>query len=146
MTVKKVSSAVTLVTSPLSHSCPELAFSKGCRLLEGDCDFMEFGTRRRRTYLAQDLVIKGLIRAAGNTQGAGHLVGTSNVGFLHLCFGVPLTCPTDTLRAQVWYQASRHRRPVSPHVLWIYDSSHTHHCSEWFMGVNITSSFHRYVN
>lgn len=42
----------------------------------------EFGTRRRRSYKAQDLVIQGLVRARDESKGRGRLVGTSNVGFL----------------------------------------------------------------
>ncbi|KAL8646561.1 MAG: hypothetical protein Q9226_006807, partial [Calogaya cf. arnoldii] len=60
------------------------AYRKGCRLIEHGCIFSEFGSRRRRDYHTQDLVIQGLKRAAadGQAQGwKGKLSGTSNVHF-----------------------------------------------------------------
>jgi nicotinate phosphoribosyltransferase len=62
----------------------EKAFAKGAKLLEEDCIFSEFGTRRRRDYHTQDLVLQGLRRAeAEATQKGwkGKLSGTSNVHF-----------------------------------------------------------------
>jgi hypothetical protein len=53
-------------------------------LLENGCIFSEFGSRRRRDYHTQDLVMQGLCRAAeeGKRQGwKGVLSGTSNVHF-----------------------------------------------------------------
>lgn len=64
----------------------EKAYQKGARLLEEGCIFSEFGTRRRRDYHTQDLVLQGLRRAAdeGKTEGwKGKLSGTSNVHFAH---------------------------------------------------------------
>ncbi|EUC34177.1 hypothetical protein COCCADRAFT_4415 [Bipolaris zeicola 26-R-13] len=60
------------------------AYQKGKALLEGGCIFSEFGSRRRRDYHTQDLVLQGLRRAAD--EGAklgwkGKLSGTSNVHF-----------------------------------------------------------------
>ncbi|KAJ5981719.1 hypothetical protein N7522_013347 [Penicillium canescens] len=69
----------------------EKAYRKGCTLLENGCVFSEFGSRRRRDYHTQDLVMKGLTRAAeeGKRQGwAGALSGTSNVHFA-MKYGVP---------------------------------------------------------
>ncbi|KAI4159699.1 MAG: hypothetical protein LQ342_006392 [Letrouitia transgressa] len=60
------------------------AYSKGCRLLEHGCIFSEFGSRRRRDYRTQDLVLQGLGRAAADAKGRGwkgKLSGTSNVHF-----------------------------------------------------------------
>ncbi|KAF2856767.1 nicotinate phosphoribosyltransferas-like protein [Plenodomus tracheiphilus IPT5] len=60
------------------------AYQKGRSLLEGGCIFSEFGSRRRRDYHTQDLVLQGLRRAAdeGAKAGwAGKLSGTSNVHF-----------------------------------------------------------------
>jgi nicotinate phosphoribosyltransferase len=60
------------------------AFNKGSRLLEGGCIFSEFGTRRRRDYHTQDLVLQGLRRAqdeAPRKGWKGKLTGTSNVHF-----------------------------------------------------------------
>ncbi len=62
----------------------EKACQKGARLLQHGCLFSEFGTRRRRDYRTQDLVLQGLTRAAdeGKEQGwKGKLSGTSNVHF-----------------------------------------------------------------
>jgi nicotinate phosphoribosyltransferase len=62
------------------------AYSKGTALLQAGCVFSEFGTRRRRDYLTQDLVVQGLCRAAdeARAQGwTGKLSGTSNVHFAH---------------------------------------------------------------
>jgi nicotinate phosphoribosyltransferase len=60
------------------------AYQKGRRLLEEGCIFSEFGSRRRRDYHTQDLVLQGLRRAAdeGAKSGwEGKLSGTSNVHF-----------------------------------------------------------------
>jgi len=62
----------------------EKAQKKGAQLLQHGCLFSEFGTRRRRDYHTQDLVLQGLIRAAqeGKEQAwRGSLNGTSNVHF-----------------------------------------------------------------
>ncbi|KAL8773746.1 MAG: hypothetical protein Q9209_001514 [Squamulea sp. 1 TL-2023] len=60
------------------------AYVKGRKLMEHGCIFSEFGSRRRRDYHTQDLVIRGLKRAAADSsvQGwRGRLSGTSNVHF-----------------------------------------------------------------
>jgi nicotinate phosphoribosyltransferase len=60
------------------------AYNKGRALLENGCIFSEFGTRRRRDYYTQDLVLQGLRRAADEGQTAqwtGKLSGSSNVHF-----------------------------------------------------------------
>lgn len=60
------------------------AYQKGRALLEGGCIVSEFGSRRRRDYHTQDLVLQGLRRAAdeGQKEGwPGKLSGTSNVHF-----------------------------------------------------------------
>ncbi|KAK4945307.1 nicotinate phosphoribosyltransferase [Elasticomyces elasticus] len=59
----------------------ENAYQKGVRLLSAGCLVSEFGTRRRRDFHAQDLVIKGLVRASQETDLPGKLTGTSNVYF-----------------------------------------------------------------
>ncbi|KAF7316963.1 Nicotinate phosphoribosyltransferase [Mycena chlorophos] len=76
----------------------ELAYQKGKALLEADCAFSEFGTRRRRSYESQDTVIKGLVRATKEAQGKGKLSGTSNV---YLAFKYNLT-PVGTI-AHEWF-------------------------------------------
>jgi nicotinate phosphoribosyltransferase len=79
----------------------EKAYGKGVRLLEGGCIFSEFGTRRRRDYHTQALVIRGLVKASkeGAAKGLpGKLSGTSNV-HLAMRFGIP---PVGTV-AHEWF-------------------------------------------
>lgn len=60
------------------------AYEKGATLLEHGCIFSEFGTRRRRDYHTQDIVIQGLRRAVAEATEKGwegKLSGTSNVHF-----------------------------------------------------------------
>lgn len=62
----------------------EKAYRKGVKLLEAGCIFSEFGTRRRRDYHTQDLVLQGLRRAQEEATAkgwAGKLTGSSNVYF-----------------------------------------------------------------
>lgn len=79
----------------------ENAFRKGCALLQHGCVFSEFGSRRRRDYHTQDLVMQGLARAGeeGKRQGwEGTFTGTSNVHFA-MRYGVH---PVGTV-AHEWY-------------------------------------------
>ena len=80
----------------------EKAFTKGQKLIDHGCTFSEFGTRRRRDYHTQDLVIQGLVRASRETaasQGSlGALSGTSNVHFA-MKYGIP---PIGTV-AHEWF-------------------------------------------
>jgi nicotinate phosphoribosyltransferase len=57
------------------------AYEKGTQLLEAGCAFSEYGTRRRRSFHAHDLVVGQLVHAAEDHPGSGKLLGTSNVGF-----------------------------------------------------------------
>ncbi len=57
----------------------EAAYEKAKTYLEAGCVFSEFGTRRRRSYHIQDLVVQTLIRASNDFKGKGKLMGTSNV-------------------------------------------------------------------
>ena len=62
----------------------ERAYDKGIKLMEHGCVFSEFGSRRRRDYHTQDLVLQGLKRAqdeASQQDWQGKLSGTSNVHF-----------------------------------------------------------------
>ncbi|KAI9372133.1 Quinolinate phosphoribosyl transferase [Aspergillus egyptiacus] len=66
------------------ESQEEKAYRKGYILLEHGCTFSEFGTRRRRDYHTQDLVMTGLSRAARDAKAKGLpgvFTGTSNVHF-----------------------------------------------------------------
>lgn len=58
----------------------DTAFLKGKALFEAGCSLIDFGTRRRRSFKTQELVIRGLIRASDRlTNHRGGLKGTSNV-------------------------------------------------------------------
>ncbi|BGP16380.1 hypothetical protein JCM10213_004923 [Rhodosporidiobolus nylandii] len=62
----------------------ENAKQKGLQLFSAGCLLSEFGSRRRRTYRAHDIVMRGLLAASAEAaeQGMkGKLVGTSNVHF-----------------------------------------------------------------
>jgi len=61
----------------------DLAYEKGTKLTEAGCAFSEFGTRRRRSYRAQDLVVSQLAHAAKDRRGKGRVLGTSNVHLAH---------------------------------------------------------------
>jgi nicotinate phosphoribosyltransferase len=79
----------------------ERAFGKAVSLIQHGCKFSEFGTRRRRDYHTQDLVMEGLCRAAGNMANEGwkgRLLGTSNVHFAHK-YGI---APVGTV-AHEWF-------------------------------------------
>jgi len=76
----------------------ELAYAKAKSLLEAGCHFSEFGTRRRRSFQAQEIVVQALVRAAKDIPGRGGLSGTSNV---HLAQKYNLT-PIGTI-AHEWF-------------------------------------------
>ncbi|KAF2751903.1 nicotinate phosphoribosyltransferase-like protein [Sporormia fimetaria CBS 119925] len=60
------------------------ARQKGEKLLREGCVFSEFGTRRRRDYHTQELVLQGLLQAQAECEEKGwpgKLTGTSNVHF-----------------------------------------------------------------
>lgn len=59
----------------------EKAYQKGVRLLQGGCLISEFGSRRRRDFHTQDLVVQGLVRSSQEKDLPGKLTGTSNVYF-----------------------------------------------------------------
>ena len=61
------------------HDLVDIAYQKAKTLFEAGIQFSEFGTRRRRSYKIQDLVVGTLIRADNDHKGKGKLVGTSNV-------------------------------------------------------------------
>ncbi|KAH7912012.1 Quinolinate phosphoribosyl transferase [Hygrophoropsis aurantiaca] len=59
----------------------ENAYQKAQTLLQAGCVFSEFGTRRRRSFQTQDIVISNIIRASKDTAGQGKFAGTSNAYF-----------------------------------------------------------------
>ncbi|KAH9848404.1 nicotinate phosphoribosyltransferase [Lenzites betulinus] len=60
----------------------EQAYEKAKTLLEAGCTFSEFGTRRRRSYHTQDLVMGAILRAQSDLPNApAKVAGTSNVHF-----------------------------------------------------------------
>ncbi|PFH46817.1 hypothetical protein AMATHDRAFT_82439 [Amanita thiersii Skay4041] len=61
----------------------DITFEKAKTLIGAGCMFSEFGTRRRRSYIGQDIVIKSLVQATAEMPGKGSLSGTSNVHFAH---------------------------------------------------------------
>ncbi|TFK28201.1 nicotinate phosphoribosyltransferase [Coprinopsis marcescibilis] len=80
----------------------ELAYTKGKRLLEANCSFSEFGTRRRRSFHTQEVVLRPLVQASKDVHSPnpGRLLGTSNVHFARL-FGIE---PVGTI-AHEWFMA-----------------------------------------
>ncbi|KAJ7674164.1 nicotinate phosphoribosyltransferase [Mycena rosella] len=75
-----------------------LAYEKGRALLQGDCVFSEFGTRRRRSFETQDIVVESLVRASKGIESKGKLSGTSNVHLAHK-YGIT---PVGTI-AHEWF-------------------------------------------
>ncbi|KAG6873243.1 hypothetical protein C0995_001262 [Termitomyces sp. Mi166 len=63
----------------------QYAYAKSRALLEAGCTFSEFGTRRRRSYHTQDLVVRALVRASRDAPGTGtgRFSGTSNVAAIN---------------------------------------------------------------
>lgn len=80
----------------------ERAYAKGQELFRHGIKLSEFGTRRRRSYAAQDVVVAGLLQAhqeavASGDPDAGRLLGTSNI-LLARKYGIP---PNGTI-AHEW--------------------------------------------
>lgn len=63
------------------HQQEENAQRKAEVLLQTGCTLSEFGTRRRRSYHIQDLVISSILKAKEKLPGKGRFSGTSNVHF-----------------------------------------------------------------
>ena len=76
----------------------EQAYHKGEELFSAGCIVSEFGSRRRRSFHTQDIVIKGLARASKENDFPGKLSGTSNVYFA-MKHGI---APVGTV-AHEWY-------------------------------------------
>ncbi len=54
-------------------------YEKGKKLLAAGCVFSDFGTRRRASFEAQEVVVRAMKDCANSQQWPGKLVGTSNV-------------------------------------------------------------------
>lgn len=54
-------------------------YEKGKKLLAAGCVYSDFGTRRRASFEAQDVVVRAMKDCANSQQWPGKLVGTSNV-------------------------------------------------------------------
>ena len=52
---------------------------KGERMIEAGCSFSDFGTRRRASFEAQDLLVATMKQVSESLAGPGHFTGTSNV-------------------------------------------------------------------
>lgn len=78
----------------------EKARSKACELTLGNCVFTDFGTRRRRNFDTQEIVVKNMLDVWGNFRSEYGFVGTSNV---YLSMKYDLT-PKGT-QAHEWFQA-----------------------------------------
>ncbi|AOA62413.1 Nicotinate phosphoribosyltransferase [Komagataella phaffii CBS 7435] len=60
----------------------ELAYEKCKTLISNGCAFSEFGTRRRRSFETQKIVLEGLLKCANDNPDLKHFfLGTSNVYF-----------------------------------------------------------------
>jgi len=57
----------------------ELAEHKGKQLLDNECIFSEFGTRRRRSFRAQEIVVETLCKVSRSHENTKLFLGTSNV-------------------------------------------------------------------
>ncbi|KZP27314.1 nicotinate phosphoribosyltransferase [Athelia psychrophila] len=78
----------------------DTASDKAKALLKADCAFSEFGTRRRRSYYTQDVVVKALVAISTSLPGQGKVSGTSNV-HLAMKHGI---APVGTI-AHEWFMA-----------------------------------------
>ena len=61
------------------HELADAAYQKATALLQADCVFNEFGTRRRRSARTQEIILQGILRAEHDHPGKGKVNGTSNV-------------------------------------------------------------------
>lgn len=59
--------------------CRERSEEKARRLIEADCRFSDFGTRRRASFESQDMVVKTMAEYGRRHEGPGKFTGTSNV-------------------------------------------------------------------
>ena len=57
------------------------SWDKASRLIDGGCVFSDFGTRRRVSFEAQDVVVRAMKECCESKNGPGRFTGTSNVYF-----------------------------------------------------------------
>jgi nicotinate phosphoribosyltransferase len=62
----------------------DAAYKKCQVLVAAGCIFSEFGTRRRRSFHTQDLVLGAIVEASHDCPGEGLFSGTSNASTLSL--------------------------------------------------------------
>lgn len=118
----------------------ESASAKAQTLLQAECTFSEFGTRRRRSFHAQDLVIATLKQEANRYSGRGAFFGTSNVCILfqhsfiifHKLILNPQRPTLQRNMASTRWEPSRSTSFVYSMIQCAYE----HDTSEWFMGVS----------
>lgn len=80
----------------------EQAIEKGNRLCKGQCYFADMGTRRRRSYRSQKIVVNALKHLS-------NFVGTSNMHFAHVCNVKPIgTMAHEIFMAISVLMGSRH--------------------------------------
>lgn len=117
----------------------ESASTKAQTLLQAGCIFSEFGTRRRRSFYVQDLVIATLKQEADHSTGRGAFFGTSNVCILVECFIIiilklifkPQRPTLQRNTASIQWEPSHSMSFVYSMIWCAYE-----HGSEWFMGVS----------
>ncbi|KAF9572340.1 nicotinate phosphoribosyltransferase [Mortierella alpina] len=68
----------------------EAAAGKAKRLVQAGAKFAEFGTRRRRDYETQRIVLQGLMTGSRSQAGQGSFTGTSNLHFAHIMDLTPI--------------------------------------------------------
>lgn len=57
------------------------SWEKARRMIQGNCVFSDFGTRRRASFEAQDTVVRAMKECNDSLKGPGRFIGTSNVYF-----------------------------------------------------------------
>ncbi|KAG0211035.1 nicotinate phosphoribosyltransferase [Mortierella sp. GBA30] len=79
----------------------EAATMKAQRLVQAGAKFAEFGTRRRRDYETQRIILEGLIAGSKPELGQGLFTATSNPHFAHI-----MNLPTIGTMAHEWFMGT----------------------------------------